>query len=48
MEKLLKREKTLHDIEKDRPEISACDYDMELEMLKSTRENFLTWKDYDY
>lgn len=24
------------------------DYETELEMLKSTRDNFLTWKDHDY
>jgi len=53
MEKSLKIEKTLRDIEKSseddrRTEVLAEVYDMEIELLKSTRDNFLVWKDYDY
>jgi len=53
MEKSLKIEKTLRDIEKPseddrRTEVLAEGYDMEIELLKSTRDNFLVWKDYDY
>ena len=45
MEESLKIEK---DSTESRTEVLAEDYDMELEMLKSTRDNFLIWKDYDY
>lgn len=53
MEKSLKTEKTLRDIEKDFK--NDCtdppyeDYeDIDLDFMKSTRSNFLTWKDHDY
>ena len=45
MEESLKIEKDPID---DSTEVLAEDYDMEIEMLKSTRDNFLIWKDYDY
>jgi hypothetical protein len=53
MEKPLKKEKTLCDIEKDSkndcPDASCEDHkDLDLEVLKSTRSNFLSWKDHDY
>ena len=43
MEESLKAEKDPID---DSTEVLAEDY--EIEMLKSTRDNFLIWKDYDY
>ena len=37
------------DLEDDRSSIVIDDYkDTELETLKSTRDNFLIWKDYEY
>lgn len=41
-------EDTLY-LEEDSSELLLDDYqDIELEMLKSTRDNFLAWKDYEY
>lgn len=37
------------DLEDDSPSIVIDDYkDTELETLKSTRDNFLSWKDFEY
>jgi len=49
-EKYLKQEADeILDLADDSTDIMANNYkDLELEMIKSTRDNFLIWKDYEY
>ena len=50
MEKYLKQEADeVLDLEDESTDILMDDYKgLELELLKSTRDNFLVWKDYEY
>ena len=50
MEKYLKQEANkVLDLDDDSADVPLDDYkDTELEILKSTRDNFLIWKDYEY
>jgi len=49
-EKYLKQEADeILDLDDDSTDIMVYNYkDLELEMIKSTRDNFLIWKDYEY
>ena len=49
-EKSLKQEADeILDLDDDSTDIMANNYkDLELEIIKSTRDNFLIWKDYEY
>lgn len=49
-EKYLKQEADeILDLADDSTDIMVDNYkDLELEMIKSTRDNFLIWKDYEY
>ena len=49
-EKYLKQEADeILDLDDDSTDIMVDNYkDLELEMIKSTRDNFLIWKDYEY
>jgi hypothetical protein len=49
-EKYLKQEADeILDLDDDSIDIIVDNYkDLELEMIKSTRDNFLIWKDYEY